>query len=167
MNRPMKLFASFFAGNIVFAFLYAAVCWFVSRLDITPYGRFMTVFFKGRTPAEAQAYIDANRALFERMMPEAAQFSNMVVTPSVGLVMGLVIGLIVATRDWTTALWWSFITVMPVTAIFWFWSAGQDGRARYLLLLVAVTMAGAFVGNAVSTRILSGGTAYSSKNKNL
>lgn len=152
----MKLFASFFAGNIVFAFLYAAVCWFTSRLDVTPYGRFMTAFFRGRTPEEAQAHIEANMALFERMMVDAAHFSNMVVAPSVGLVMGLVIGLIVSEKDWTAPLWWSFITVMPVTIIFWLWSAGQDGRAGHLLLLVAVVMAGAFIGNAISTRVLSG-----------
>lgn len=156
MSRPIKLFAAFFGGNIAFIFLYATVCWFTARLGITPYGRFMQEFFSGRSTEQAREYIDANKVLFDLMMPEAAHFSNMVLTPTVGVIMGLVIGLIVSARDRTTALWWSFVSVMPVTAVFWFWMAGDEHRAQYLIFLVAAVMAGAFIGNEVSLRTPSG-----------
>ncbi len=151
MNKPMKIFAAFFAGNLVFVFLYAGVCWVISRLQITPYGRFMATFFKDRNPQEAQAYIEANQPLFDKMLPEAARFSNLFITPSVGLVMGLVMGLIVSTKDRTTAVVWSLISALPITILFWVRSSGEPYRAPYLLLFVAVVAAGGFIGNAVST----------------
>jgi len=152
MPRPMKLFAAFFAGNITFIFLYASACWFISRLGITPYGRFMQAFFKGRSPEEAQAYIDANKPLFDLMMPQAAHFSNMVITPTVGLVAGIVIGLVVSTRDTKTAPVWSFVTIIPVLVVFWFWLSGDPFRGRYLLMLIIAVVGGGFIGNAISTR---------------
>ncbi|MFQ5736396.1 MAG: hypothetical protein ACE5GY_05985 [Thermodesulfobacteriota bacterium] len=155
MNKTMKIFAAFFAGNLVFAFLYSGVFWVVSRLDVTPYGRLMTTFFKGRTPQEAQAYIEAHQALFDRMLPEAARFSNLFVTPSVGFVMGLVMGLIISTKEWKTPVVWSFISVLPITVLFWIWSGGEPNRAAYLLFLLAATVAGGFIGNVISTSVLA------------
>ncbi len=150
MTKMMKLFAAFFTGNLVFVFFYAGICWLVSRLDVTPYGRFVNTFFKGRDPKQAQAYIEAHKALFDRMLPEAVHFSNLVITPFAGFVMGIIMGLIISTRDKTTAVIGSLVSAVPVTVLFWIKSGRELGTAPYLLLFLVVVAIGAFLGNAIS-----------------
>lgn len=152
MNNKTRIFAAFFAGNMAFFFIYAFTCWALTAIGVTPYGRFIAAFFKGRTSDEAKAFIAANQALFDKMLPEASLFSNLVITPGVGLVMGVITGLIISARDLKTGIIWPMALALPVAILFWTRSSGEPYRAFYFLLLLALCGVGGLIGTLISSK---------------
>ncbi len=155
MNNKIKIFAAAFAGNMAFFFIYAFVCWALTALDISPYGRFINAFFKGRTPEEANAFIAANQGLFNKMLPEASKFSSLVITPGVGLVMGIITGLIISSKDKFTGVVWPVILILPVSVLFWMRSGGEPGRPLYFILLLVFSGAGGLIGTLISSKFFA------------
>lgn len=152
MNKKLRYFFSFFVGNLVFFFLNAFINWALTFFRITPYGRFVATFFKGRTSDEAKVFIEANKELFNQMLPPATQFSNMVIIPTAGLVTGIVVGLIMAAKNTTTGVIWSLVTVAPLAVTFWVKSAGEPSRAFYVALFLVISGAGGFLGARIMAK---------------
>lgn len=152
MNKKLKYFYAFFIGNLVFFFLNAFIAWALTYLKLSPYGRFVATFFKGRTSDEAKAFIEANRELFNQMLPPATHFSNIVISPTVGLVTGIVAGLILSSKKTSEGVIWSLVTVGPVAVIFWMKSAAEPYRVFYLALLLAITGVGGFIGTKIMSK---------------
>lgn len=151
-NGKVKVFTAVFTGNMVFFFLYAAIAWGLTFLRITPYGKFVSAFFKGRTRDEAKAYMQANQETFNSMLAEAARFSNLFITPLVGFVMGAVVGLIIGPKRRACVIW-SLISVAPLALLFLVKSGADPMRFAYLLLLLGFTALGGFAGSALSERL--------------
>ncbi len=153
MNNKIRIFAAFFAGNMAFFFIYAFTCWALTALGVSPYGRFIAAFFKGRTSDEAKVFIAANQVLFDRMLPEASRFSNLFITPGVGLVMGVITGLIISAKDTKAGIIWPVVLTLPVAILFWTRSAGEPNRAFYFILLLALSSVGGLIGTIVSSKL--------------
>ncbi len=149
MNKKLKYFYAFFIGNLVFFFLNAFIAWALTYLKLSPYGRFVATFFKGRTSDEAKAFIEANRELFNQMLPPATHFSYIVISPTVGLVTGIVAGLILSSKKTSEGVICSLVTVLPWAVMFWMKSAAEPYRAFYLALLLAITGVGGFIGTKI------------------
>lgn len=149
MNKKLRYFFAFFIGNLVFFFVYAFTTWALTMLKITPYGRFVATFFKGRSPDEAKVFIEANRELFNQMLPPATHFSNIVISPTVGLLTGIVAGLIISSKKTSEGVLWSLITVAPVAVVFWTKSAAEPYRLFYLALFLALAGTGGFIGTKI------------------
>lgn len=155
--RRIRIFTAFFVGYIAFFLLYAFLTWVFTLLNITPYGRFVAAFFKGRKPEEARAYIEANKELFSMMLPRAVWFSNVFITPSVGFVLGLVIGLIATQKENqapSASLIWAFLSALPISIFFWVKSGADPNSAVYLALFLFVTGAGGLTGNRIAKKML-------------
>lgn len=151
MDKKLRYFFSFFVGILVFFFLYVFVTWALTFLKITPYGKFVATFFKGRTPDEAKAFIEANKDLFNQMLPAATHFSNIVISPTVGLVTGIVVGLIVSSRRALEGVVLSLATVTPVAVMFWMKLASDPYRVLYVGLFYVITGVGGFIGTRIIT----------------
>lgn len=152
--KKTRYFAAVFAGNMVFFFFYAGLAWLLSLLNITPYGRFVNAFFKGRTKEDAKAFMEANRPLFDEMLKDAAFFSNIAITPFVGLVTGLVAGAILYSNR-RAAVIWSVLTVVPVSALLLVKSAGEPLRFVYFLMLLGAAALGGYIGSSLLNKKLS------------
>lgn len=152
MNKKLRYFYAFFVGILVFFFLYAFVTWALTFLKLTPYGRFVSTFFKGRTSDEAKAFIEANRELFNQMLPTATHFSNIVISPTVGLVNGIVVALILSAKKTSEGVIWSLVTVLPVAVMFWMKSSAEPYRAFYLALFLVITALGGFIGTKIMSK---------------
>ncbi|MBI5492688.1 MAG: hypothetical protein HY893_07130 [Deltaproteobacteria bacterium] len=152
MNNKIRIFAAFFAGNMAFFFIYAFILWALTALKVSPYGRFMATFFKGRTSDEAKAFIAANQGLFDRMLPEASRFSNLFITPGVGLVMGVITGLIISAKNIKAGIIWPVVLTLPVAILFWTRSAGEPNRVFYFILLLALSGVGGLIGTLISSK---------------
>jgi hypothetical protein len=145
--KKTRFFAAVFAGNMVFFSMYAAAAWLFAFLDITPYGRFVNAFYRGRTAEEASAFMEANRVLYDVMLKDAAFFSSVVISPFVGLAAGFAAGVILHANR-RGALLWSVLTVVPVSALLLVKSAGDPLRFLYLVMLVAAAALGGYLGSA-------------------
>lgn len=152
MNKKLRYFYAFFVGNLVFYFFYVFVLWALTFLKLSPYGRFVSTFFKGKTPDEAKAFIEANKELFNEMLPAANHFSNIVITPTVGLVTGIVVGLILSAKKTSEGVVWSLVTVLPAAVMFWMKSSAEPYRAFYLALFLAITALGGFIGTKIMSK---------------
>lgn len=152
--KKTRYFAAVFTGNMLFFFLYAGLAWVLTLLNVTPYGKFVNTFFKGRTKEDAKAFMDANKVVFEQMLSDASFFSNVVLTPFVGLVTGLVVGAILYPNR-KMAVLWSFITVVPVSILLLVKSSGIPFKFVYFLMLLASAVIGAFVSSTVLGKKLS------------
>lgn len=148
----VRAFAAIFAANLAFFFAYGAAAWLLTSLKATPYGRFVAEFFKGRSREEANAYIEANRAAFEEMMRDATAFSNLFMTPAVGLVMGFVAGIVIWRGKRAGAVWALFAAIPPALLFM----ARPGGNVAYLFLLLAAAALGGLAGGAVSAKYMSG-----------
>lgn len=146
--KKTRYFTAVFAGNMVFFFFYAGLVWLLARLDITPYGKFVNAFFKGRTKEDAKAFMEANRPLFDEMLKDAAFFSNVAITPFVGLVTGIVAGAILYSNR-RAAVLWSVLTVVPVSVLLLVKSAGEPLRVLYFLMLLAAAALGGYIGSTL------------------
>lgn len=153
-KKPIRVFAAVFTGMFTFFFFYAFIAWVTTKLAITPYGRFVATFFKGKTKEESKAFIEANKPMFDSMVVEATRFSNLCMTPLVGFVTGVVVGLIIPSRKVVHGVIWSLLTVAPIAGFFWFKSAAVPNRGLYLLLLLAATALGGLWGNRLSVRFI-------------
>lgn len=152
--KKTRYFAAVFGGNMVFFFFYAALAWLLTLLDITPYGKFVSAFFKGRTKEDAKAFMEANRPLFDEMLKDAALFSNLVITPFVGLVTGLVVGAVLYSNR-RNAVIWSVLTVVPVSVLLLVKSSGDSLRFLYFIMLLAAAALGGYIGSALLNKKLS------------
>lgn len=152
MNRKLRYFYAFFVGSLVFYFFYAFVLWALTTLKLSPYGRFVATFFKGKTSDEAKAFIEANKELFDQMLPAATHFSNIVITPTVGLAAGIVVGLILSARKATEGIVWSLVTVLPAAVMFWMKSSTEPYRAFYVALFLAITGLGGYIGTKIMSK---------------
>lgn len=146
MTSKKKIFAAFFAGNLVFFFFYSLVLWLLTVFKVSPYGRFVSTFFKGRTKDDAKAFIEANKALFDQMLPEAVSFSNLCVMPLVGFVTGVLAGMIMAPEKKQGGAFWGFLVVLPVSLMFVIKSGINPGAFGALALLWVFTAAGGIIG---------------------
>ena len=155
VSKRLRIFAAFFAGNIFFFFLSSLVLWLLTRYEISPYGRFVATFFKGRKPEEAQAAIDANKALFDALLPQAVRFSDLFVMPAVGFLMGCIVGAIMRGSRWYAGPVWALIIAGPVSIFFLVRSEGAE-RFPYLAVFLALIALGGFAGNAFANRAASG-----------
>lgn len=153
-KKPIRVFAAVFTGMFTFFFFYAFIAWATTRLAITPYGRFVSTFFKGRTKEESKAFIEANKPMFDSMVVEATRFANFCMTPLVGFVTGIVVGLIIPSRKAVHGVIWSLLTVAPIAGFFWFKSATVPNRELYLLLLLAAAAVGGALGNRLSVKFI-------------
>lgn len=154
MKKLKVLFIAFFAGNMLSLFVYALILWVVTNFNITPYGRFVSTFFKGKTPEEAKAYMETNKDLFNKMLPDATHFSNFCITPSVGLFMGFVVGAITATEKDFASVRHGFLlsvfTAVPFAALFW-----VKAGAVPALLFLGIVGVGGVIGNRAFLAIKS------------
>jgi len=157
MTKKLKYFYSFFVGNLVFFFLYSFITWALTFLKITPYGRFVATFFKGKTSDEAKTFIEANKELFDQLLPAATNFSNIVISPTVGLVTGIVAGLILSAKKTSVGVIWSLVTILPVTFMFWSKSAAEPYRVVYIALFLFVTAVGGFIGTKLMSEKIAEG----------
>lgn len=149
--KKTRYFAAVFTGNMVFFFLYAGVVWVLTLLNATPYGKFVNTFFRGRTKEDAKAFMEANQVVFDQMLKDASFFANVVLTPSVALVTGLVAGAILYPRR-KMAVVWSLVTVIPVSILLLAKSAGEPWRILYFLMLLVAAAIGGFIGSAILSR---------------
>lgn len=152
--KKTRYFAAVFAGNMVFFFFYAGLAWLLSLLNATPYGKFVNTFFKGRTKEDAKAFMEANKVVFDSMLKDAAFFSNVVITPSVGLVTGFVAGAILYSNR-RAAVIWSVLTVVPVSALLLVKSSGDPFRFVYFLMLIVAAALGGYIGSSLLNKKLS------------
>ncbi|OGP22133.1 MAG: hypothetical protein A2054_04795 [Deltaproteobacteria bacterium GWA2_55_10] len=146
-----RIFAALFAGNLLFFFFYAGLAWALTYFKITPYGRFVAEFFKGRTREGATEYIQANKALFDSMLMDAARFANIVLTPLAGFVMGLLVGAVLS-ADRKKALIWSVIAALPAALLFVVKSGGEITNIAYLPLFLGATALGGVLGSLALNR---------------
>lgn len=146
-----RIFAAVFGGNLLFVFFNAAIAWALAFFDITPYGRFVAAFFRGRTREEAAARIESERALFDSMLAEASSFANLFLTPLSGFVMGLFAGAVLA-KDRKLAIVWSIFAAAPLSAFFLFKSGGGTESLPYLALFIAMTALGGIIGSALANK---------------
>lgn len=156
MNK-LRVFVAFAVSNFAFVGIYSAACGVITFFNVTPYGIFVSKFFKGRTADEAKAYIEANKELYTIMMPEAVRFSNAFITPLAGFIMGLIAGAILATADKDRSIKrgavWSAITALPLTALYLAKSKGEPhGAIVYIVLFLAVATAGGALGYGAARR---------------
>ncbi|MBI5453023.1 MAG: hypothetical protein HY956_00175 [Deltaproteobacteria bacterium] len=155
VSKRLRIFAAFFAGNIFFFFVFSLVLWLLTRYEISPYGRFVAAFFKGRKPEEAKAAIEANQALFDELLPEAVRFSDLFVMPAVGFLMGGIVGAIMRGRQWYAGAVWALIVAGPVSIFFLARSAGNE-KFLHLAVFLALTAIGGVVGNAAANKAAGG-----------
>ncbi|HHL40674.1 MAG TPA: hypothetical protein ENJ37_09230 [Deltaproteobacteria bacterium] len=148
-----RTLAALFVGNLVYFFVFALVCWLLTRFDVTPYGQFVAKFFKGRGKDEIEVFIKDNRELFETMMPAARAFANTYIMPSVAVVTGMVVGLVTGSRGMLTAA----VTVLPVAVLFWI-REPDTNRVFFIALLLLCAALGGAAGGA-----LRGGGATTGK----
>lgn len=146
-----RIFAALFAGNLLFFFFYAGLAWVLTYFKITPYGRFVAEFFKGRTREGANEYIEANRALFDSMLMDAARFANIVLTPLSGFVMGLLVGAVLFDNR-KRAVVWSIIAALPAAILFVAKSGGEMANIAYLPIFIIATAVGGFLGSLALSR---------------
>ncbi|HBG47063.1 MAG TPA: hypothetical protein DDW94_08750 [Deltaproteobacteria bacterium] len=146
--KKTRIFAAVFAGNMLFFFFYAGVAWALTFFNITPYGRFVAEFFKGRTKEAAKEHMEANRELFESMLKEASTFANLVLTPLAGFVMGVLIGVILS-KNRRSAIVWSLLAAAPVSIIFLVKSGGGLSSFIYLAFFLVVTALGGLFGSSI------------------
>jgi hypothetical protein len=144
--KKTRCFIAVFAGNMVFFSLYAAAAWLFALLDITPYGRFVNAFYRGRTAEEASAFMEANRVLYDVMLKDAAFFSSVIISPLVGLAAGFVAGAILHSNR-RAALLWSVLMVVPVSALLLVKSSGDPLRFLYLFMLIVSAALGGYLGS--------------------
>lgn len=150
-RKPMKktrIFAAVFGGNLVFVFFNAAIAWALAFFNITPYGRFVAAFFRGRTREEAAARIGSEKALFDSMLAEASTFANLFLTPVSGFVMGFFAGAMLA-KNRRLAIVWSVLAASPLSVFFLVKAGGGPERLMYLALFLAMTALGGIAGSAV------------------
>lgn len=152
--KKTRYFAAVFTGNMVFFFLYAGLAWVLTLLNATPYGKFVNTFFRGRTREDAKAFMDANRVVFDQMLKDASFFSNIVLTPVVGLVTGLVVGAILYPNR-KHAVIWSFITVIPVSILLLAKSSGEPLKFLYFFMLLGAAALGGFIASTVLSKKLA------------
>lgn len=153
MNK-LRVFTAFFVSSLVFFFLYSFIAWLLTNFGITPYGKFVATFFKGRNPEEAKVFIAANQELFSKMLPAAVKFSNLVINPFVGLVTGTVAGLIIPTKKPSVAVIWSLVFAIPVFVLFWAKTGSDPLKAIYLGVLLIAFASGGFAGNRIISKIV-------------
>ncbi|MBI5561894.1 MAG: hypothetical protein HY894_03440 [Deltaproteobacteria bacterium] len=147
----VRIFTALFAGYMAFFFIHAAVNSLLVALGITPYGRFVAQFYKGRSKEEATAFIEANRALYDAMLPAATAFIDLAVTPAVGLIAGMIIGAITATA-WRSGLKWTVIASAPVLLFFWGRSERDAMGIVHAAMLFALMTAGGFAGDRLARK---------------
>ncbi|MBI1912862.1 MAG: hypothetical protein HYS21_12795 [Deltaproteobacteria bacterium] len=147
-----RIFAAFLTGYVAFIAIYGFITWALTSLKITAYGRFVSTFFKGRKPDEAKAFIEANKGVFEQMLPEATRFSNIVITPSVSLILGIIVGLIIASRQKFMGSVWALTVAAPLGILFWVKSMGEPDKAMYLILMLAASAIGGYIGNLIASK---------------
>lgn len=152
--KKTRYFAAVFTGNMVFFFLYAGVAWVLTLLNVTPYGKFVNTFFRGRTKEDAKAFMEANRVVFDQMLMDASFFANIVLTPFVGLVAGLVVGAILY-PDRKMAVVWSLITVIPVSILLLIKSSGEPLKLLYFLMLLGAAVLGGLIASSAVSKKLS------------
>ncbi|HEY4707944.1 MAG TPA: hypothetical protein VII64_10835 [Thermodesulfobacteriota bacterium] len=146
-----RIFAALFAGNLLFFFFYAGLAWALTYFKITPYGRFVAEFFKGRTREGATEYVQANKALFDSMLIDAARFANLVLTPLAGFVMGLLVGAVLFDNR-RRAVVWSVIAALPAAALFLAKSGGEMANIAYLPVFLIATALGGLLGSLALNR---------------
>lgn len=156
-----RKFTTVFAGNLVFFFLSSLITWVLGALGVTPYGRFVKTFFKGRTREEAQAFIDANRDLLAQMLPDAMRFSNLVIMPFSSLVTGIVAGLIISSAHKEggvkRGIIWSLITIAPMAAFLVGKAKGAPEVLAYLPLMAAAVALGGAIGGRLGEKMAKKG----------
>lgn len=146
-----RIFAALFAGNLLFFFFYAGLAWALTYFKITPYGRFVAEFFKGRTREGAKEYIEANKALFDTMLMDAARYANLVLTPFAGFVMGLLVGAVLSDNR-KRAVVWSVIAALPAAVLFVAKSGGEITNIAYLPIFLIAAAVGGFLGSLALNR---------------
>lgn len=146
--KKTRIFAAVFGANLLFVFFNAAISWALAFFNITPYGRFVAAFFRGRTREETAARIESDRALFGSMLAEASTFANLFLTPASGFVMGLFAGAMLAKKRRLAAIW-SIFAALPLSLFFLVKSGGGHERFLYLILFIAMTALGGLAGSAI------------------
>ncbi|MEE9613937.1 MAG: hypothetical protein V3W31_03155 [Thermodesulfobacteriota bacterium] len=144
----VRNFASLFTGTLFFLFFYIGLCWVLGYFEITPYGKFTAEFFKGRTAEESDAFIKANRELFDKALPGATTFSNLVMAPIVAVLSGLVAGVIAGRRG---ALM-GFIVVLTPAFMVLAKSAKDPMTLGSILFMVGCAVIGGTMGERVACR---------------
>ncbi|MBI5642790.1 MAG: hypothetical protein HY954_04880 [Deltaproteobacteria bacterium] len=153
MNRKVRIFFAFFAGNLFYFFFYSFLTWAFTALKITPYGRFVSTFFKGRTPDEAKEFIAGNHELFNELLPAAARFSNIVINPAAGVVLGIVAGMIMSSKGKSGSIIWSLIAAAPMAILFLAKAEGGAEKVLYLALFLLFSAAGGYIGDILIKRL--------------
>lgn len=154
MSGWKRGFIAFFVGNGVFFFFNAVVLWAITALDITPYGRFVARFFKGRTRDEAKEFIVGNKAVFDQMLPEAVRFSNLCILPVAALAMGVVVGLIMRPEKKVQGALWSVAFALPMAFMFISKSGASDPYVILSLsLFLVAAAAGGLTGALAASRL--------------
>ncbi|MBW7957365.1 MAG: hypothetical protein H3C68_05675 [Deltaproteobacteria bacterium] len=149
-----RIFAAVLGGNLIFVFFNAAIAWTLAFFNVTPYGRFVAAFFRGRTREEVAARIGSDRALFDSMLAEASSFANLFLTPVSGFVMGLFAGAMLA-KNRRLAVIWSVLAALPLSLFFIMKSGGGHEKFLYLVLFIAVTALGGLAGSAFFVKATS------------
>ncbi len=137
-----------FAGNLLLFFLFSLVLFVLTHFEVTPYGKFVAKFFKGRTPEESKAFIEANRELFNTMLPSARSFSNLYILPSLTFVMGFVAGLIADRNRPVVGL----LAALPLALLFMARQSGEPEKLFYVVMIFAASSVGAFAGGMLIER---------------
>lgn len=146
-----RIFAAVFGGNLVFVFFNAAISWALASFNVTPYGRFVSAFFKGRTREETASLMEADRAIFDSMLAEASSFANLFITPAAGFMMGLFAGAVMG-KDRKLSLIWSALAALPLSLFFVMKSGGWQERSLYLVLFIVSTALGGLAGSVIFNR---------------
>lgn len=149
--KKTRVFAALFAGNMFFFLFYAGLAWALAFFNVTPYGRFVAAFFKGRTREAANGHIAANRALFDSMMKDAASFANLALTPLAGFLMGVLVGAILS-ENRKLGVIWSVVAAAPVSVLFLVKSGSGPATLPYLALLLAATALGGLLGGSLKKK---------------
>ena len=134
--------AALFVGYLLFFFVFSFTCWLVTFLEVTPYGRFMATFFKGRTPEEIKAILEAKTASFREAFFEAKRFSNFYMLPGVVFVTGSVVGII----SKVSAPGIGLVFSIPISLFFWIKSGDETDTIACILLIIGASVAGATAG---------------------